>query len=52
MLLLSSDCHEDVCEEPDAGEDQEASRFGRNGGDCAAKYLCDANYKNNATDCR
>ncbi|XP_076366056.1 uncharacterized protein LOC143254989 [Tachypleus tridentatus] len=45
-----SDCREFSQGGTDSGADQAANRYGRNGGNCAAKYLCDVNCKYNPND--
>ncbi|XP_013783005.1 uncharacterized protein LOC106467222 [Limulus polyphemus] len=45
-----SDCREFSQGGTDSADDQAANRYGRNGGNCAAKYLCDVNCKYNPND--
>ena len=43
--MFYSDCRDDPdCTDSDCKEDRNANEFGRDGGDCASKYLCTDDY--------
>ncbi|KAK2148818.1 hypothetical protein LSH36_481g03064 [Paralvinella palmiformis] len=47
---IISDCREGDCQDADSSADQAANRYGRSGGNCASRYLCNVNCKYNPRD--
>ncbi len=43
LFFLCSDCRESTTDDTDDAEDQVANLYGREGNDCAARYLCSVN---------
>ncbi|KAK2143758.1 hypothetical protein LSH36_815g03000 [Paralvinella palmiformis] len=47
---IISNCREGDCDDDDTAADKAANRYGRHGGDCASRYLCDFNCNYNPVD--